>query len=108
MAEITHDALWDHESDNVKTLILEHHMAAKRMGFFEFFEPLYKVSKFSTGMLDGSLPEITLFTKVILPLLKAHQNNDHYEIARIIKKESPLFDHRNIRKSKDQLADFKK
>jgi len=38
-----------------KVFVPEHHMAAKRMGFFDFFEPLYKVSRLSTGILDGSL-----------------------------------------------------
>jgi DNA helicase II / ATP-dependent DNA helicase PcrA len=108
MAVITQDSLWNLESNNVKTLILEHHMAAKRMGFFVFFEPLYKVSRFSTGILDGSLSGITLFTKIILPLLVAHRSNNKYEIARIIKKESPLLGDRELRQSKDQLAILKK
>lgn len=108
MATITQDPLWNQESDNVKILILEHHMAAKRMGFFEFFELLYREPKLSTGMLDGSLPGITLFIKIIQPLLKAYRSNDKYEIGRIVKKESPLFNARELKLSKDQMATLKR
>lgn len=108
MAALTEDPLWNQESNNVKTLILEHHMAAKRMGFFEFFEPLYKEPRLSTGMLDGSLPTITLFTKIILPLVSAHDQGDQYEIARILKKDSIPFKRQELLKSKDQMESLKK
>ena len=49
MAELTADADWN-KVDGVKTLILEHNMAAKRLGFVEMFEPLSKVESFQTGV----------------------------------------------------------
>lgn len=107
MAELTGDTLWNMENDNVKTLILEHHMAAKRMGFFEFFEPLYRESKFATGLLDGSLSGISLFSNTILPLLKAHREKDQFEIARIVRKESHLFDPKELKTSADQLENLR-
>ncbi len=39
-----------------RLFILEHHMAARRMGFHQMFEPLYEIERFRTGLLDGSLP----------------------------------------------------
>ncbi|WPV67114.1 UvrD-helicase domain-containing protein [Chitinophaga sp. LS1] len=112
MANITQDSFWNQElgddgKPNVKMLILEHHMAAQRMGFFEFFAPLYAVDKFSTGIRDGSLPGIALLTKTILPLLQAHKSNDKYELARIIKGKSPLFHSARLKQSKDQLESLK-
>ncbi|KAA6332243.1 hypothetical protein EZS27_019235 [termite gut metagenome] len=50
------------------TLTLEHHMAAKRMGFSTFFDPLYKIDKLRTNLLDGNSEAVIFFTKTILPI----------------------------------------
>ncbi|WP_291122545.1 UvrD-helicase domain-containing protein, partial [Flavobacterium sp. UBA6046] len=88
MSDITQDSLWNSSIDkaDVKTLILEHHMAARRMGFLDFFEPLYKEDKLSTGLLDGTLSGANFFTKIILPLVDANETDDKFAIARIVKK----------------------
>ena len=91
MASITEDELWSGNNNDIKTLTLEHLMAAKRMGFSELFEPLYKINKLKTGLLDGTLSGVRFFTKFVLPLIKAKQNNDDFDVARIVKKYSPLF-----------------
>lgn len=90
MAAITKDNSWKSDLDKagIKTLILEHHMAARRMGFSDFFEPLYRESKLSTGLLDGSLSGANFFVSLILPLTLANLNNDQFELARIVKKYS--------------------
>lgn len=36
MADITGDQMWNRDATNVKVLILEHMMAARRLGFAEF------------------------------------------------------------------------
>lgn len=63
MAEITNDNSWSNAEGGAKVLTLEHHMAARRGGFIDFFEPLYKVDKLSTGLLDGTLSGISFFTQ---------------------------------------------
>ena len=78
-------------------------MAATRMGFLDIFEPLYKVDKLKTSLLDGSLSSLNVFRKTILPLVEAHKNDDKFSIARIVKSNSPLFDKYKIKSSKDQL-----
>lgn len=55
MADIAKDLDWK-DRERCKILTLEHHMAAKRMGFQGIFEPLYEVDDFRTGLLDGTLP----------------------------------------------------
>tara|TARA_R110002096_G_scaffold330623_2_gene524701 strand:- start:62 stop:1969 length:1908 start_codon:yes stop_codon:yes gene_type:complete len=102
MASLSVDKKWLVPS-NIKTLILEHHMAATRMGFLDIFEPLYKVDKLKTSLLDGSLSSLNVFRKTILPLVEAHKNDDKFSIARIVKSNSPLFDKYKIKSSKDQL-----
>lgn len=102
MSALTKDKNWV-ESDNVKTLILEHHMAAIRMGFFGLFQPLYKVDRLKTSLIDGSLSTLNLFKNTILPLVEAHKTNDKFSVMRIIKTNSTLFDKKIIENSKDQL-----
>jgi ATP-dependent DNA helicase UvrD/PcrA len=89
MAEITEDRDWGLR-DTCKVLILEHHMAARRMGFQGVFGPLYEISEFRTGLLDGTLPALRFFSENVLPLVKAHQNADKFRLAKIARERSPL------------------
>jgi DNA helicase II / ATP-dependent DNA helicase PcrA len=109
MMAITNDSLWHEEEDkDVKTLILEHHMAARRMGFFDFFAPLYEQDKLRTGVLDGSLPALRLFTKIILPLIEAHITADQFEVTRIVKANAEILTKEQLIQSKEQLENVKK
>ena len=67
MSVQTGDAEW--VDGSVKRLILEHHMAATRMGFFSMFEPLYKSDTLKLGLLDGTLPGLRLFQNSCCRLL---------------------------------------
>ena len=102
MFALTEDKAWT-EPDEVKTLILEHHMAAIRMGFFGLFEPLYKVDRLKTSLIDGSLSTLNLFKNTILPLVEAYKSNDKFSVMRIVKANSFLFDNKAIENSQDQL-----
>jgi DNA helicase-2/ATP-dependent DNA helicase PcrA len=108
MAKLTNDPLWDLESGDVMTLILEHHMAANRLGFLELFEPLYRVDRLKTGLLDGTLPSLNLFTKILLPLVQAFRKNDKFSIARIVKKHSKLLEKQSLIHSSEQRENLKK
>lgn len=46
MGEHTKDIKWVSSNTDVKTLTLEHMMAARRLGFDSFFAPFTKVSKY--------------------------------------------------------------
>lgn len=101
MATITGDSEWD-KRESVASLILEHHMAANRMGFGEMFSALYPSDEFRLGLLDGTLPEIRIFSEVILPLLEAHKNRDKFAVANVVKKRSRLFQKRYMRDNKTE------
>lgn len=103
MAEITGSDGWL-QSYERKKLILEHHMAATRLGFSSFFEKMYVIDSFKQGLLDGSLPEVRLFTKIICPLMLAAQENNQFKIAKIVKNNSPLMSKETIKCNTDQLA----
>ncbi len=105
MATITGDELWN--SPDIKTLTLEHHMAANRMGFIDLFQPLYNHERLQTGLLDGTLPAMQLFTKKILPLIKAKKIRDEFSVSHIVRKYSPLFDSNVLKKSENQLDNIK-
>lgn len=109
MAEITKDNEWIGSDSNIKILILEHHMAAIRMGFFELFEPLYKIDKLKTGLLDGSNPGLRLFTQLILPLVKATQSDDKFSVARLVRQSSSHLRKNTLEHNKDnQTENIKK
>ncbi len=103
MAEITSDDQWYGNNQEIKVLTLEHHMAARRGGFNDFFEPLYSVSKFKTGLLDGTLSGIPFFAQQILPLLEAMQAKNEFAVARIIKKYSPFVSADRLKTSESPL-----
>src|SRR5690606_21687191 len=80
MAEASGDEKW-RERKAVKSLTLEHRMAARRMVFLELSVPLYEVDSWTTGLLDGSLPVIRFFAEEVLPLVKAKPRNDAFAVA---------------------------
>ncbi len=89
MSLYTGDPKWLTSSNN-KYLTLEHHMAAKRLGFQDFFNPLYKVSSYKQGIGDGSLSAISVLSKIVIPLFKVHQEDNHFAVMQLIKQYSPL------------------
>jgi DNA helicase-2/ATP-dependent DNA helicase PcrA len=90
MTNITSDSHWSGDSATVKTLILEHHMAARRMAFLDMFETLHQNEKLRTGLLDGSLAGLRFFSDLIFPLVRAKQNGDDFTATAIARNDSPL------------------
>jgi len=89
MSEDTNDTGWDDESE-YKSLILEHHMAASRFGFSDLYQPLNDSGKFDTALREGSISELSILFSIISPLVEAYQNRDEFQVAKIIRKNSPL------------------
>lgn len=89
MVQDSRDIGWNDDTQ-YKSLILEHHMAARRFGFADLYMPLSDSGKFDTSLRDGSISELSFLSKVVSPLVKAYQNGDDFEVARIIRKNSPL------------------
>ncbi|WP_349782373.1 UvrD-helicase domain-containing protein [Xanthomonas arboricola] len=100
MAGLTADQEWLDE-DAVKVLILEHRMAALRMGFDDLLAALYPVTQFRTSLLDGSLPVVNLFSNLILPLWDA--KDDKFGTTRIMRAASPLLSPSALKHAQDQF-----
>lgn len=98
MSKITGDEKWN-KPKLVKTLTLEHRMAASRMGFLDAFVPLYDLESWRTSFLDGSLPISRFFSDQILSLVQAKLANDRFALARIAKAYSPRLTQAALRES---------
>lgn len=103
MAAITGDEQWN-EAKAVKTLTLEHRMAASRLGFLDAFSALYDYESWRTSFLEGTLPVFRFFSEQVLPLIRARRADDQFAIARMIKAGSPLLSPASLRQSKDNKA----
>lgn len=108
MAEVTRDHLWITDKKHNKTLTLEHHMAAQRGGFANFFNSLYEVDKLKTGLLDGTLASITFFSEKVLPLIKSLDAGNHFAVSRIVSKYSPLISKEYVKQSTEPKAELAK
>lgn len=98
MAEKANDKDWL-DVAKYKSLILEHHMAASRFGFFDLYAPLNESKSFDTSLRDGSISEISFLSNVVSPLVKAYQNNNDFEVSRIVRQHSPLLDKKAFREN---------
>jgi len=103
MAEATGDGGWS-QSRAVKTLTLEHRMAASRLGFLGAFSALYDYESWRTSFLEGGLPVFRFFSEQVLPLMKARRAKDRFAVTRILKAHSPLLSASALKQSKDTRA----
>lgn len=103
MAQITGDQHWAAGISGRKTLILEHKMAGRRLGFEGVFTPLYAVEHLRTGLLDGTLPILKLFFNGVMPILAA-ANESEFALMEAVRLISPLLDSDRMKATPDQLA----
>lgn len=102
MAAITDDGEWATGPEGRKTLILEHKMAGRRMGFEKLFTPLHAVEHLQTGLLDGTLPALRVFSEGVLPILTA--KDDHFLLLEAVRSRSPLLSKDAMQSTGDQSA----
>jgi DNA helicase-2/ATP-dependent DNA helicase PcrA len=107
MAEAASDDRWT-DQQAVKVLTLEHHMAARRGGFNCFFEPLYSIPNFKTGLLDGTLSGVAFLAQHVLPLVKALQSKDRFAVAQVVKDHSPIVSPDRLSASRAPLEEIRK
>lgn len=107
MAQVAGDDEWMNKQA-VKVLTLEHHMAARRGGFSGFFEPLYKIAKFKTGLLDGTLSGVAFLAQQVLPLVHAMQSKDRFAVARLVKEYSAVFSPERLKATGTSVEDIRK
>jgi DNA helicase II / ATP-dependent DNA helicase PcrA len=105
MAEKTKDNDWL-DALKYKSLILEHHMAARRFGFLNLYSPLNESNSFDTSLRDGSIAELSLLSNIISPLVKAYQSKNDFEVTKILRQYSPLLNRKAFKEKNDNQADL--
>lgn len=108
MAEASGDDAWRNGPETRKTLILEHAMAARRMGFEAFFIPLYRAKHLKTPLLDGTLPEARFFIDGVLPIVRAGLSKDDFALVEAVRARSPLMAGRAFAERNDQLVQLRR
>lgn len=96
MADTTGDADWTVPSA-VKTLTLEHRMAAARLGCLDVFSALYELD--SMSLLNGTQPLATFFTNETLSIVEAQKSGDRFALMRTLKAYCPLLTSEALRAS---------
>jgi len=92
MAKLTGDVLWNN-SEDVKHLMLEHMMAAVRMGFSQMFGALNTSRRLRTALRSGDLPAVRLFSEYVLPLYQLEKAGEsHGVMTHLRRTKSPLLD----------------
>lgn len=89
MAEITQDELWSKE-EQVKKLYLEHRMAAIQQDFIELYDIFHNDNKYNTLILEGTITELSFFSKLITPLMEALLQNDNFVVMELIRNSSTI------------------
>ena len=97
MSDHTADEKWFGKDADVKILTLEHMMAARRLGFDQFFGPLSRVTKYQMTFLQGTVSELEFFTKEILPIADSIKG-DGRNALEILKAYSPLLSKQSTEK----------
>jgi DNA helicase-2/ATP-dependent DNA helicase PcrA len=105
MRAITGDEGWSKSHNKIKTLALEHAMSARRFGFEQFFGPLYAVDTTKTSLLQGTGAGISFFTHEVLPLIEALRTSNRFAVASIIRKTSPLLDHKLLEEAGENQSE---
>lgn len=103
MADASGDGAWNEGAAKRKTLILEHKMAARRMGFEGVFNPLYAAEQLRTALLDGTLPGVAFFFNMVMPIVDAGLKDDGFALVDAVRTRSPLLDRQLLASSQTQL-----
>ena len=106
MVALTGDVEWA-DAGRCKILTLEHHMAARRMGFLKMFEALAPVDDYRTAFLDGSFAPTRFFTHYVLPLVSAQQKGDKFAAAKLVRESSPLLSKETLKGNENPIAQLR-
>ena len=83
MADETGDDKWK-DAMKVKTLILEHRMAAVRLGFEDFYDKFYNVGRYSEDFLKGETADMRVFMEIIFPIMESYAKGDKERVFEIV------------------------
>ena len=85
MAQDTGDIGWNDDRSLVQPFVI-----TPWFGFSDLYMPLNDSGKFDTSLRDGSITELSILSKIVSPLVAAYQSGNDFEVAKIVRKNSPL------------------
>lgn len=90
LARVTADEKW--QSNELKTLVIVHRIAAKRMGFPDLYAALndQAPSALKDGLQDGTSWPVKPFLSFVLPMFEALTRNDDFAALNLLREHSPL------------------
>lgn len=96
LSEVTADEKW--LSNELKTLVIVHRMAANRLGFPDLYAAMNDraPSVLKDGLQDGTAWPVKPFLKFVLPLFTAAQKNDDFSVISLLRQHSPLLAKENL------------
>lgn len=106
MSDLSKDSAW-RDRKHVKTLTLEHHMAAVRGGFDDFLLPFLSIDYLKDKVLKAEGQDIKFLLSVLLPLVNSIKYANDFDVATIFRKHSPLLSSVNLKNSLDPMADIR-
>lgn len=102
MAECAQDTAW-RDSASVISLTLEHHMAAKRGDFADFFFPFMDFDRLRDAAINGESQEIKFLTLQFAPLIAAITQDNDFEITNLMRKYSPILQSSSLALADDPI-----
>jgi len=90
MEGVTNDQLWNVPSE-VKTLILEHHMAATRSNFHTFYKPLYDDKGIRSKLSTADTQALRFLIGVFYNFISAVKYQEGFKIIKILRNNSEIF-----------------
>lgn len=90
MEGVTSDECWNVPS-KVKTLILEHHMAATRSNFYKFYKPLYDEKSIRSKLNSADTQALRFLIGVFYNFISAVKSQEGFKIIQILRSNSDIF-----------------
>ncbi|ELW83798.1 MULTISPECIES: UvrD-helicase domain-containing protein [Acinetobacter] len=100
MREITNDDKWNIRSE-IKTLILEHHMAATRSGFHVFYKSLYDDSALRNKLSTADTQSLRFLVGIFCEFINSIMSKNDFGIIKVLRTSSDIF--RNFSIIENQL-----
>jgi DNA helicase-2/ATP-dependent DNA helicase PcrA len=103
MAKLSDDLAWtDTGNEETVTLLLEHKMAGRRLGFSALWDCLSKSDKIKDRISEGENTELNFFSNTVFPLVEASLNDQRAQLMSILReKKSPLLEEEVLEIDKD-------
>lgn len=100
VSEFNDDTLWisDEKNADVKLLVIEHRMAANRLGFSDLYSAFKDGApkSLSEDFTEGKTWALRPFQSYILPLVEAFNANKAFEILELLRQNCPLLQRENL------------